>query len=91
MLPVAAYANRLSLQEPVQAKIVRVINADANPNGPGIVTEDVAPIDAILEPTRQSVPHGSYGIVSSVPETGDTFSVIVKAGRWQCDANSVNA
>jgi N,N-dimethylformamidase len=81
MLPLAAYADRLSVRphetirfhaanatgQAVDAKIVRVICADANPAGPGIVLEDVSvsPVQ-LLEPTAQKVPHGSYAVCANV-------------------------
>lgn len=81
MLPLAAYANRLSVRpgetvefkvanatgQPVTARIVRVISSDANPAGPGIQLDDVdADIASVAEPGPERVPHGSYAVVSGL-------------------------
>ncbi len=78
MSPLAGYADKLSvrpgetirfhvasqLAEPVTARFVRVICADANPAGPGVKLE---PIDAdpkqLVAPKTQNVPRGSYAVV----------------------------
>lgn len=81
MLTLAAYADRLSVRpgqtirfhaashtgQTVAPALVRVICADANPAGPGIVTEpvDTSPTE-VSAPTPQSVPSGSYGRVDNV-------------------------
>ena len=79
MLPLAAYADRLSVRpgetvafqvanttgQPVTARIVRVISSDANPSGQRIQVEEVdADISTVSEPGPARVPHGSYAIVS---------------------------
>ena len=86
MLPIAAYADRLSVrpQETIQfhvanatgteisATLARVICADANPNGPGICLEPLAAQPTLVaEPQPQTVPHGSYGVI---PSAGDKLS-----------------
>lgn len=75
MMPIAGYADRLSVRpgetiafkvanatgSAVSARIVRVISADPNPAGPGIVLEPVeARVDTIAIPRQQSVQQGSY-------------------------------
>ena len=67
MLPIAAYANRLSVrpgetirfhaanatQTAVATELVRVICADANPAGPGIQTDPVAStVSTIVDPVQ---------------------------------------
>jgi N,N-dimethylformamidase beta subunit-like, C-terminal len=81
MLPLAAYADRLSVRpgatikfhvanatgHPVTAKMVRVICSDANPAGPGIQVEAFdAHIDSLGEPGPQRVPRGSHAVVEGL-------------------------
>ena len=81
MLPLAAYADRLSARpgetiafhvasvskEPVTARIVRVVSSDANPAGPGIQLEEVdANVTTLAEPGPPRVPRGSYAVVDGV-------------------------
>jgi len=81
MLPLAAYADRLSVRpgetisfhvanvtgQPVAAKIVRVISSDANPAGPGIRLEEVkATVSRLTEAGPGIVPSGSYAIVDGL-------------------------
>ena len=81
MMPLAAYADRLSVRpgetigfhvasgvgEPVSARIVRVVSSDANPAGPGIRVEDVdARLETLAEPGPPEVPRGSYAVVDGV-------------------------
>lgn len=78
MLPLAAYADRLSVRpgetiafqvanatgQAVTATMVRVICSDANPAGPGIQLEDTdARIRCVAEPGPAPVPRGSYARV----------------------------
>lgn len=90
MIPLAAYADRLSVRpgqtvafhvanitgQRVAARIVRVISADPNPAGPGIRTE---PVDAELtleaEPGAWPVRPGSYAVIDALPTLGETFTV----------------
>ncbi len=76
MLPLAAYAEKLSVRPgetirfhvanatdaPVTAALVRVISADANPAGPGIRLEPVAStgLGEIATPMRQTQEPGSF-------------------------------
>ena len=50
--------------ENVRAHLVRVISADANPSGPGILEEDLSDIFSVIICARsQAVHKGSYGRV----------------------------
>ena len=75
MLPLTGYADRLSVRPgetirfhlanatgaEVEAKLVRVVCADANPAGPGILVEPVAsPPAAVAAAGEERVPRGSY-------------------------------
>lgn len=75
MMPIAGYADRLSVRPgetiafkvanatgaPLSARIVRVVSADPNPAGPGIVLEPTdARVEMIAAPQRQGVQQGSY-------------------------------
>jgi N,N-dimethylformamidase len=81
MLPIAAYADRLSVRPgetirfqvanatgaPLSAGLVRVVCADANPAGPGIRLEELdARIERVAEPGPASVPLGSYARVEGL-------------------------
>jgi N,N-dimethylformamidase len=78
MLPLTGYAERLSARPGqtlrfhvanatgarVEASVVRVVCADANPAIGGIKTEAVAiDVTTLAEPVPQSVPLGSYAVV----------------------------
>ena len=80
MLPIAAYADRLSVRPnetiefkvsnstsaPVTTRLVRVISADANPAGPGIVEEAVsASLTKVAEPSQHPVRRGSYARIDA--------------------------
>ena len=82
MIPLAAYADRLSVRpgevirfhvsngtdHAVKATLARVICADANPAGPGLQVEPLpANPTSVAEPTFHAVPNGSYGI-ANVPD-----------------------
>jgi N,N-dimethylformamidase len=74
MIPLAAYCGHLFARpgetirfhcanttgQDVSAQLLRVVSADHNPEGPGIITE---PVDARIRPLAhaepQAVPHGS--------------------------------
>ena len=52
----------------VQARLVRVHCADANPHGPGICEEDLAAVfSTTFTGARQAVTKGSYGIIDILP------------------------
>jgi N,N-dimethylformamidase len=97
MLPLAAYANRLSVRpgetiefkvssqsaEPYAARLVRVICADANPAGPGLIEE---PVSAALEgqhPSRkQAVHQGSYGRIENTLDLAASGQLTFAATIW---------
>ena len=81
MLPLAAYADRLSVRpgetirfqvanatgRAVSGRLARVICADPNPEGPGLQVEPVdSAVRQVAEPGPQTVPHGSYVAVDGV-------------------------
>ena len=83
MMPLAAYADRLSVRPgqtirfqvanatgaAVSTSLARVICADANPAGPGVQVEAVASaVTEVMEPAPQSVAHGSYVQVDGVAD-----------------------
>ena len=87
MLLLTGYAERLSAREgetlrfhvanatgePVRAKVVRVVCADANPQIGGVVTEPVPlAVSTLAEPGPQGVPSGSYAALGI---SGQTLSV----------------
>ncbi|MCB1509920.1 MAG: N,N-dimethylformamidase [Hyphomicrobiaceae bacterium] len=89
MIPLAAYADRLSVRpgqsisfhvanstgQAVRARLVRVVSADPNPKGPGIRTEPVeAELKLEAEPDAWQVRPGSYAVVDDLPELGDNVS-----------------
>ncbi|MEZ5853904.1 MAG: DUF6605 domain-containing protein [Hyphomicrobiaceae bacterium] len=78
MLPIAGYADRLSVRPGEKiafkissqhegqyaARLVRIVCADANPNGPGIVEEPVAAaIEGSYNCRSQPIHQGSYGVI----------------------------
>lgn len=80
MLPLAAYANRLSVRpgeaiefkvssqsnEPYAARLVRVICADANPAGPGLREEAIsAPLEGPRPSRKQVVQMGSHARIEN--------------------------
>ena len=88
-IPIAGYADRWSarpgetvefkvsglLEQPYFGRLVRIICADPNPDGPGIQEEDLTSVFSGQFPSRvQDVQLGSYGIVS----VGRRFPAI----RW---------
>ena len=97
MTPLAGYADRLSVRpgetirfhvatdrtEPVTASVIRVISADANPAGPGIIEEAAeVPVKVVAAPTAQRVPLGSYGEFPSSPLIADLTSFTVVVTVW---------
>jgi N,N-dimethylformamidase len=97
MIPLAGYADRLSVRpgqtiafkvanatgQPVDAEVVRVICADPNPAGPGILTEPVAAeISRKTEPEAWSVPIGSYAEIDLPWPSGPvTFAALIMPTR----------
>ncbi len=94
MLPLAGYADRLSVRPgetlrfhtangtgvPVTAKVVRVICADPNPAGLGVKVEDVdaARVAALDAPKREPLQRGSFGMIAT-PQLADLSSITVIA------------
>ena len=85
MLPLAAYADRLSVRpgetirfqaanatgEPVETRLARVICADANPAGPGIqLVPQAADVTRVEEPEPAPVPQGSYAAAGGLSSGG---------------------
>ncbi|HUS97081.1 MAG TPA: N,N-dimethylformamidase beta subunit family domain-containing protein, partial [Hyphomicrobiaceae bacterium] len=85
MIPLAGYADKLSARpgetiafsvanattQPVSAKMVRVICADPNPAGPGILTEPLAAeLVARTKPEAWPVNSGSYATADLPPFAG---------------------
>ena len=77
-IPIAGYADRWSVgqnekiefkvssqfNKPYSVRLVRIVCADPNPDGPGIIEEDMSSIFSGEFPSRkQDVQLGSYGIV----------------------------
>jgi N,N-dimethylformamidase len=97
MLPLAAYADRLSVRpgetiafhvasatgETVTARVVRVVSSDANPAGPGIQVEDIdADVTALADPGPPRVPHGSYAVVDGVEPWLSGGSFTIVCRAW---------
>ena len=96
-IPLLGYSDRLSARpgeriafkvssrssEPFQARLVRVICADPNPDGPGIIEEAVAADFAGSYPSRvQPFFPGSYAAVDGTVPTGGDGSVTLEATIW---------
>ncbi|KAK3288614.1 hypothetical protein CYMTET_3912 [Cymbomonas tetramitiformis] len=99
-VPLIGYASRLSARPgdklefkvssvaaaPYEAKLVRVICADANPSGPGLIEEDVPSDFAGSYPSRFQTTHlGSYvhvhsppGLMQSATQTGFTLCAMIQ-------------
>ena len=97
MLPIAGYADRLSVRpgetiafkissqlvEPYAASLVRIICADANPAGPGLKEEPVAAPFAGRHPSRlQPVHLGSYGLIDSGADLTSARGLTFVATIW---------
>ena len=83
MMPLAAYADRLSVRpgesinfhvanatgDPIAVRVVRVVSSDANPTGSGIQLEDVdTRISELSEPAASRAPLGSYARVDGLEQ-----------------------
>ncbi|MGE8941386.1 N,N-dimethylformamidase beta subunit family domain-containing protein [Leptospira interrogans] len=94
MLPIAAYADRLSVRPgekiefkvsnstsaPVTTRLVRVISADGNPAGPGIVEEPLSvSVTKVAEPSYHPVRRGSFVCIDAdgVFDALSSFTLIV--------------
>ena len=97
MLPIAAYADRLSARpgetlefkvssegaRPYRARVVRVVCGDPNPDGPGIVERPIASAIEGEYPGRfQPVALGSYGVVADASPLRSLGSFTVFASIW---------
>jgi N,N-dimethylformamidase len=62
-----------------EARLVRVINGDCNPEGPGLKFKDIAhPVNGSYAGKRQRIDAGSYMVAPSVPALGSfTFTAYV--------------
>ncbi len=96
MIPLAGYADRLSVRPgetinfhvanatgaKVDASLVRVISADANPTGMGIKTVAVARegLEQLVEPAERTVRAGSYACIWVAEKISppDNFSIVMK-------------
>ncbi|MEZ5660172.1 MAG: hypothetical protein R3E83_17020 [Burkholderiaceae bacterium] len=95
MLSLAAYADRLSVRpgetihfhvaneadEATEVDLVRVVCADANPQGPGILLEATdARLTEIEAPTPMPVPCGSYAAVPVLPRppSNDGIAIVCR-------------
>lgn len=65
--------------ESFQARLVRVVNGDCNPQGPGLKFTEIAhPANKTYAGKRQRIDAGSYMVASSVPPLGSfTFTAYV--------------
>lgn len=96
-IPLLGYSDRLSARpgeriafkvssrspEPFQARLVRVVCADPNPDGPGIIEEAVAADFAGSYPSRvQPFFPGSHAAVDGTVPTGGDGSVTLEATIW---------
>jgi N,N-dimethylformamidase len=97
MMPIAGYADRLSvrpgekiafkvssqLEGNYDARLVRIICGDANPKGPGLVEEAVASSITGTYPGRaQPVHQGSYGLIENGRDLAGAAGVTFVATVW---------
>lgn len=97
MIPIAGYADRWSvghndaiafkvsseLDEPYSVRLVRIVCADPNPNGPGIIEQDLSSVFSEQFPSRkQPAKLGSYGFVSVAGNLPHTRDYTVCANIW---------
>ncbi len=95
MLPLAAYADRLSVRpgetikfqvanatgETVTVRLARVICSDANPAGPGVLTEAIdAKVEKLAEPGAAEALRGSFAIVDGLDRwlSGASFTFVCR-------------
>ena len=91
MIPLIGYADRLSLRpketinfkvscngpDPYEARLVRIICGDPNPDGPGIKEEDIDADFAGSYPARtQAALQGSHAMVDLGDRSIDSFTLI---------------
>ena len=97
MLPVAAYADRLSVRPgediafkvssqvdgDYEARLVRIVCGDANPKGPGLVEEPVAAaFEGRYRGRSQPVHQGSYVAIAKGADLSGTDGVTFVATVW---------
>ena len=97
MLPIAGYADRLSVRpgetiafkvssqlgKPYGARLVRVISGDANPAGPGIKEEPVkAPFAGQHDSRNQPVHQGSYARIDAHVDLSGAAGLTFVATVW---------
>ncbi len=97
MLPLAAYANRLSVRPgeriefkvssqsagPYSARLVRVICADPNPAGPGLREEAIGtPFDGEYPSRKQAVHVGSYARIENSCDLAASGQLTFVARIW---------
>ena len=97
MIPLVGYSDRLSarpgetiafkvsshLDAPYDAHLVRIISADPNPEGPGIVEEDLSAIFAASYASRaQPFAPGSYARSDTEARFPDLSGITLLATIW---------
>jgi N,N-dimethylformamidase len=97
MLPIAGYADRLSVRPgeriafkvssqlggSYEARLVRIVSADANPKGPGIVEEPVpASINGSYPGRNQPIHQGSYALISAGRDLAGSQGLTFIATIW---------
>lgn len=97
MIPLAGYADRLSVRPgetisfkvsnrgpaPYTARLVRVICADPNPAGPGLIEEAVDASFAGSHKGREQPIHlGSYGVVDQTADLAAAGGITIVATIW---------
>lgn len=103
MLPLAGYANRLSVRPgetiefkvssqssaPFSARLVRVICADANPAGPGLCEEPMASSIEKTYPSRKQPVHaGSFARIEKTPDLSGQGQLSLVATIWPTTAGN---
>ncbi|MDE0308637.1 MAG: hypothetical protein OXI60_02235 [Acidiferrobacterales bacterium] len=97
MIPIAGYADRWSVgqgetmqfkvsssfTQPYSARMVRIVCADPNPDGPGILEEDYSSVFSGQFPSRiQNVQLGSYASVDAAHRFASLTKFAVVANIW---------
>lgn len=97
MIPIAGYADRWSVgcdetiefmvssefKTPYTVKLIRITCADPNPDGPGIIEQDLGSVFSGIFPSRkQTVKLGSYGVVPVLNQLPELNRYSVVAFIW---------
>ncbi len=97
MIPITGYADRWSVghnqtiefkissdfDEPYSVRLVRITCADSNPNGPGILEEDLSSIFCGKFPSRkQQAKLGSYGQIQTAGKLPHHDQYTIAANVW---------